>query len=102
MDTRTQRTLALVAAIPWLVVAGYGFRAINADDGDSWEGPYLVFSVALVVGALLVVVAAALITQHGPQRRSRTAGLIVSGEIAGRRVGAEWRSRWSRARAREL
>ena len=79
MDTKTPRTLALVAIIPWLVVAGYGLRATKVDDGDGWEGPYLVFAVALIVGALLVVVAAALLTQQGGRRRLRMAGLIVSG-----------------------
>jgi hypothetical protein len=82
MDTKTRRTLALAAGIPWLVVAGYGYREATVDDGAGWKGPYLIFAVALTVGRPSAT-AAALLTEHGGRRRLRMAGLVVSGVRVG-------------------
>ncbi|HUP76866.1 MAG TPA: hypothetical protein VM282_27785 [Acidimicrobiales bacterium] len=79
MTTRTRWTLAAVAGLAWLAVAGYGYRAIDVESGDSWEGPYMLFTVMLLVGAVLTVVAAAWLSRQGARRRLRTAGLVVSG-----------------------
>jgi hypothetical protein len=72
------RTLTLVAGLAWLVVAGYGIRsAVVHDDGD-WELTYMVFSLALLVGAVASVRVAALATRQSGRPRLRMAGLVVS------------------------
>jgi hypothetical protein len=78
MDTRTRWTLTAAAGIAWLVVAGYGFTETKPDD-TGWEGPFAVYMVALIIGAALTVITAALVTPAGGRRRLRTAGLIVGG-----------------------
>ena len=79
MTTGTWRTFVAFGGLAWLVVAVYGVLSSRVDDGDSWEGPYLVFTAALMIGAVLVVGAAAMVTQNAERRRLRMAGLIVSG-----------------------
>jgi MFS family permease len=71
--------LAVIAGLAWLAVAGYGYQATSVESGDDWEGPYMLFTVTLLVGAVLAVVAAAWLSRQGGRRRLRTAGLIVSG-----------------------
>jgi hypothetical protein len=79
MTTGTRRTLAAIAGLAWLAVAWYGYRSTTVDDGDGWEGPYLVLTIGLMIGAVLSVMAAAWLSRQSGRRRLRTAGLIVSG-----------------------
>jgi hypothetical protein len=77
MDTRT-RWMLTAAAAAWLVIAGFGVAETRTDD-NGWL-PYTLYMLALIVGAALIVVAAASATQIGAQRRRlRIAGLVVSG-----------------------
>lgn len=78
MTTRTRRVLAIIAGLAWLAVAWYGYWEVRENDGDGWEGPYLVLTIGLIVGAVLSVMAAARLSRQGERRRLRTAGLIVS------------------------
>jgi len=72
--------LALVAGLGWLVVAGYGVRE-TMTDGDDGSGMayYAVYSIALIVGAVLSVASAALATSGSDRPRLRIAGLVVGG-----------------------
>ena len=79
MTTGTRRMLAVVAGLAWLAVAWYGYWEIKDSDSDGWEGPYLVLTIGLIVGATLSLMASAWLTQQGGRRRLRMAGLIVSG-----------------------
>jgi len=71
--------MALVAGLAWLVVAGYGLREVMNTDDTSWQLAYGVFSIALLVGAVLTVAAGAVITGGSDRPRLRIAGLIVGG-----------------------
>jgi hypothetical protein len=82
MDTRAMRTLTLVAGVAWLVVAGYGLRSAVVDDGDDWQLAYLVFSLALLVGAGTSVAVAAGVTRQSVRPRLRMVGLVV-GSVGG-------------------
>ena len=79
MTTGIRWLLASVAGLAWLAVAGYGVLEIGVDSGDDWEGPYALFAVTLIVGAVLTVIAAAGLSKQGGRRRLRIAGLIVCG-----------------------
>ncbi len=79
MPRRTMHRLALAAGLAWLVVAGYGVRETVVDDDTSWQVTYAVFSIALVVGAVLSVAAAALASAESGRPRLRIVGLVVSG-----------------------
>jgi hypothetical protein len=70
--------LAATAGLAWLAVTWYGYREIKDGDGDGGDGPYLVLTIGLIVGATLCVMASAWLTQQGGRRRLRMAGLIVS------------------------
>jgi hypothetical protein len=71
--------LALAAGLAWLVVAGYGVRETMIDGDGGWEVAYAVFSIALLVGAVLSVASAALATGESHRPRLRIAGLVVGG-----------------------
>ena len=79
MSTGTRRIFVALGGVAWLLVAGYGYRSTKVDDGDGWEGPYLVLTLSLIVGATLIVGLAAFVTQRTDRPRLRRAGLIVSG-----------------------
>ncbi len=79
MTTRGMRTLALVAGVAWLVVAGYGVRSAVVEDDRGWELTYTVFSVALLVGVAASVGIATLATRQSGRPRLRMLGLVVSG-----------------------
>lgn len=89
MDTRRVRTLTVVAGVAWLVVAGYGLRSAIVDDGDDWQLTYMVFSLALLVGAALSVAVAAWSTRNSDRRRLRMAGLVV-GSVGGAAAMVAW------------
>jgi MFS family permease len=77
-DLENGRGLTLIAALAWLVVAGYGIRsAVVHDDGD-WQLAYIVFSLALLVAAAASVSVAALATRRSGRPRLRMAGLVIS------------------------
>jgi hypothetical protein len=77
MTTKTKQTLCAVAGVAWLAIAGYGTRETRVDEGDGWKGPYLVFNLALAVGAVLVVVAAEWSSRPARRAGLRRAGLVV-------------------------
>ena len=80
MDTKTRWTLTAAGAIAWLVVAGYGVLETKPEDNGGWEGPYTAYMLALVIGAALIVMTAAIATPPSVgRRRLRTAGLVVGG-----------------------
>ncbi len=79
MPRRTMQRLALAAGLAWLVVAGYGVRETMVDDDTGWEVTYAVFAIALLVGAVLSVTAAALATAESGRPRLRIAGLVIGG-----------------------
>jgi hypothetical protein len=73
------RKFTLVAGLAWLIVAGYGLLELAAEDGDDWSVSYAVFSLALVVGVALTLVAAARSTRDSARPRLRAVGLGVAG-----------------------
>jgi hypothetical protein len=77
-DMGVSRKLIVVAGLAWLVVAASGLRWVFTDDGDGWEGAYLAYSAALLVGAVAGVAAAARTTDPGGRRLLRGLGLLVS------------------------
>jgi hypothetical protein len=79
MDTGAMRRLTLVAGFAWLVVAGYGVREATVDDEGAWRLAYLLFSIALLVGAAATVSLATLASRKSGRPRLRIAGLVVSG-----------------------
>lgn len=76
--TTTQR-LAVAGGLAWLAVAGYGIRELSVDGDDGWEVAYALFSVALFLGAVLSLAAAALVTTGSRRPRLRIAGLVAGG-----------------------
>lgn len=79
MTKTTMRTMTLVAALAWLVVAGYGLRSGLVDEGDGWRVTYTIFNLALLVGMIIGLGLAAWATQGSVRPRLRTAGLVVCG-----------------------
>ena len=74
----TVRRLTTLAAVAWVVVGGYGLWELVAEDtGDNWETPYAIFSLALLVGTLLTVVALWIVSRHGEHSLMRMVGLGV-------------------------
>ena len=78
MSRNTMRTMALVAGVAWLVVAGSELIGGLVDYGDGWELPYTVFMLALMVGATLSIAVGAEATRESARPRLRVAGLAVS------------------------
>jgi 4-amino-4-deoxy-L-arabinose transferase-like glycosyltransferase len=62
-----------------LVVAGYGYRSTHHDDSDDWERPYALYTLGLVLGALLIVAAATSMTRQNARPRLRMVGLVICG-----------------------
>ena len=78
MPTRTVRILTSLACLAWLVVGSYGLWGVVAEDsGDNWETPYLVFTIALFLGALLTTAAVWNVSQHEARSPMRMIGLCV-------------------------
>jgi len=78
MRTSTPRMLISLAAVAWIVVAGYGVWGIVAEDsGENWETPYAIFSIALLLGTLLTVAAVWIAGRHGERSPMRMVGLGV-------------------------
>ena len=78
MSTSTPRMLISLAAVGWIVVAGYGVWEIVAEDsGENWETPYAIFSIALLLGTLLTVAAVWIAGRHGERSPMRMVGLGV-------------------------
>ncbi len=52
------RTINSLAALAWLTVGGYGiWQILDQGSSDYWHIPYLILTLALVVGGVLTVVA---------------------------------------------
>ena len=52
------RLINSLAALAWLTVGGYGvWQILDQDSGEYWQIPYLIVTLALVVGGVLTVVA---------------------------------------------
>jgi hypothetical protein len=79
MPRRAARTLTVVAGVAWLVVAGYGVRSAVVDEGSDWEPTYMVFSLALLIGAAASVRIAMLASRQSARPGLRMVGLAVSG-----------------------
>ena len=80
MPTGTVRTLISFACLAWLVVGGYGLWGIVVEDsGDNWETPYLVFAIALFLGAVLNLAAVWIVSQRDERSPMRVIGLGVCG-----------------------
>lgn len=77
MSRSAVRTMTLVAAAAWLIVAGSGIIDGFVDYGDGWALPYTVFALALAVGAALSLAVGAEATRDSPRPRLRIAGLAV-------------------------
>jgi hypothetical protein len=68
-----------IAGLAWLAVAGYGYRATRYDGAVDWEGPYLLYTLALIIGASVVVGTAAWLTRDAPRTTLLTTGLVFAG-----------------------
>lgn len=78
MPTDAVRTLTSFAALAWIVVGGYGLWGILAEDsGDSWQTPYLIFAIALFLGAALAVAAIWSVSRRDERSLTRAIGLGV-------------------------
>jgi len=76
MPTDTVRTLSLLASLAWLVVGGYGLWGILVEDAsDNWEIPYLIFAIALMLGAALTVAAIWSVSRREERSPTRAVGL---------------------------
>ena len=79
MATSTMRTLTTVAMAAWLTVGGYGVWSAMVVDDEAWEVAYNVYTLALLVGAVVAVLLAAQLTGGTARPRLRAAGLAVCG-----------------------
>jgi hypothetical protein len=66
------------AVVAWLVVAASEMMEGLVEYGDGWQAPYAVFTLALVVGAVLTVAIGAQATRESARPRLRMAGVAVS------------------------
>jgi hypothetical protein len=78
MSRNAVRRMTLVAGAAWLVIAGSELIHGLVDYGEAWEAPYIVFVLALVVGATLTIAVGAEATVVSTRPKLRMAGLAVS------------------------
>lgn len=90
MTTRSVRKFTVVAALAWVIVAGYGLISAAVDFGDSWRLPYAVFNMALFVGVVFVLAVTANATVGSPRPRVRMAGLVVVGVAGAAAMVGAW------------
>jgi hypothetical protein len=90
MSRSAVRRMTLVAGAAWLLIAGSELIHGLVDYGDSWEAPYILFMLALAVGATLTIATVAQVTSESARPRLRMAGLAVCalGAVAG--LGVAW------------
>lgn len=79
MTIKPTRTLTLLAGLAWLVVVGTGVMEAFATDNADWAPRYVLFSTALLVGAVTSVAVAGMATRQSGRSRLRIAGLAVCG-----------------------
>ena len=78
MPARPSRLLISFAAAAWIVVGGYGvWEIVTEAQGDDWETPYAIFSVALFLGTLLTVASVWIASRHRGRSPMRMIGLGV-------------------------
>ena len=77
MSRSAVRRMTVVAGVAWLVVAGAELIDGFVDYGESWQAPYTVFMLALVVGATLSIAIGAEATRESARPRLRIAALAV-------------------------
>lgn len=90
MSRSAVRTMTLVAGAAWAVVAGSEIMHGLVDYGDSWELPYTIFMLVLVVGATLTLAAGAQATRESTRPRLRMAGLAVGAIGAVASLAVAW------------
>lgn len=78
MAAREMRTLGVVAGAAWLVVAGSGLGWLTVDS-DTWELPYMIYSLALLVAVAATVGLAAVASRGSGRPRLRMVGLALCG-----------------------
>lgn len=66
-------------ALAWLFVAAFGVRSAFVDEGEDWELPYVLFSVALLAAGILTVVMAGSQSRESTRPRLRVGGLLACG-----------------------
>ena len=84
------RRLIVTAGAAWVIVAGYGALNTVADLNDDWGVPYAVYSLALLVGVLVVLAIVEHSTRNSPRPRLRMAGMVVTGLAGAASFVAAW------------
>ena len=79
MKTNVLRRASVLGGCAWLGVAGYGITTAVTESGDNWRVGYMLFTAALLLGAVSTVLIVAAVSRQGNRPRLRMAGLVVSG-----------------------